>query len=192
MDKTENNSKGILLNEISKISNINPRFHRISSMLLDHIIMTIVIVLPTILIIILVGNDILKFDNQISSIIFFSMMFIYVNKDFINAKSPAKRVLGYQVINQNTEKPATELQCFIRNLTIAVAWPLEVIVGYINPERRIGDFIANTKVIPAEKEKLKSILTDLKNIKPKLSFLIILIVGVIYFYGLSLIMPSMN
>lgn len=118
MNEVENNSKGILIDEISKISNINSRIHRISSMLLDHIIMTVIIVPPMILLTILIVNDILKFDNQIISVIFFSMMFIYVNKDFFNAKSPAKRILGYQVINIKTKKPATELQCFIRNLTI--------------------------------------------------------------------------
>jgi len=126
------------------------------------------------------------------SVIFFFMMFIYLNKDFFNAKSPAKRVLGYQVINRKTEKPASELQCFVRNLTIAVAWPLEVIVGLINPERRIGDFLANTKVVVSEKEKLKTIWTDLKSKTLKLNLIGIIIIGVIYFYGLSLLMPNMN
>lgn len=120
-------------------------------MLLDHIIMTIVIV-PPMMLIILASNAIFKFDNRILSRVFFSMVFIYVNKDFFNAKSPAKRILGYQVINRKTEKPATELQCFIRNLTIAIAWPLEVTVEYINPQRRIGDYIANTKVVTSDKE----------------------------------------
>ncbi|MCF6222791.1 MAG: hypothetical protein L3J34_03580 [Flavobacteriaceae bacterium] len=110
----------------------------------------------------------------------------------MKAKSPAKRILGYQVIDRKTEKPASELQCFIRNLTIAVAWPLEVVVGYVNPERRIGDFIANTKVVVSEKEKLKTLWTDLKNKKLKLNLIGILIIGGIYFYGLSLIFPNMN
>ncbi|WP_299124555.1 RDD family protein [uncultured Tenacibaculum sp.] len=179
--------KGILHIEINKLAGINPRFHRISSMLLDHIIMTIVIVPPMILLTILDINGILEISNGTSSVIFFFMMFIYINKDFFNAKSPAKRILGYQVINRKTEKPASELQCFIRNLTIAVAWPLEVIIGLINPERRIGDFLANTKVVVCEKEKLKTIWTDLKSKTLKLNLIGILIIGVIYFYGLSLI-----
>jgi uncharacterized RDD family membrane protein YckC len=154
--------------------------------------MTIVIVPPMILLMILVSNNILKLENQTISVIFYSMMFIYLNKDFLNSKSPAKRILGYQVINQKTEKPASELQCFIRNLTIAIAWPLEVIVGYINPSRRIGDFIANTKVVISEKEKLKSVWTDFKSAQLKLNFIFILVIGIIYFYGLSLMMPNMN
>jgi uncharacterized RDD family membrane protein YckC len=190
MNETE--YKGILHKEVNRLAGINPRFHRISSMLLDHIIMTIVIVPPMILLMILATIGILKIGNGTFSVVFFFLMFIYINKDFFNAKSPAKRILGYQVIDRKTEKPASELQCFVRNLTIAVAWPLEVIIGLINPERRIGDFLANTKVVVSEKEKLKTIWTDLKSKTLKLNLIGILIIGVIYFYGLSLIMPNMN
>ncbi len=178
--------------ESSKLVENNSRFRRVFSMLVDHIIMTIVIVPPMIILMILTTNGILEIGNETFSMVFFFMMFIYINKDFLNAKSPAKRILGYQVINRKTEKPASELQCFVRNLTIAVAWPLEVIIGLISPERRIGDFLANTKVVVSEKEKFKTILTDLKNKTLKLNLIGILIIGVIYFYGLSLLIPNMN
>ncbi len=190
MNETE--YKGILHKEVNKLASINPRFHRIASMLLDHIIMTFVIVPPWGLLMITMASGIMTFDDQILRIGFLSMFFIYLNKDFYKAKSPAKRLLGYQVINRKNEKPATELQCFIRNLTLCVAWPLEVIVGLLNPERRIGDFIANTKVVASEKEKLITIWTDIKNTNLKLNFIGIVIIGGIYLYGLSLLMPNMN
>jgi len=188
----ETKYKGILHKEVNKLSNINPRFHRISSMLLDHIIMTIVIVPPLILTIILMTSGIVKFNNQFLSISFLTMFFIYLNKDFFKAKSPAKRILGYQVVNRANGNPATELQCFVRNLTLCIAWPLEFAVGFVNPERRIGDFIANTKVVLSEKEKLKTIWSDLKKSKLKLNFIGILIIGGIYFYGISLLLPNIN
>ncbi|TXE19619.1 hypothetical protein ES692_02380 [Psychroserpens burtonensis] len=134
----------------------------------------------------------MKFNNQVSRFAFLSMFFLYLNKDFFNTKSPAKRILGHQVINRKTEKPATELQCFIRNLTVYLAWSLEVIVGFINPKRRIGDFIGNTKVVVSEKEKLISIWTDLKSTTIKLNFIGLLIIGGIYFYGISQLIPIMN
>jgi len=190
MNETE--YKGILHKQVNKLAGINPRFHRISSMLLDHMIMTVVIVPPMIVLTILATNGILEIGNGTSSLVFFFMMFVYINKDFFNAKSPAKRILGYQVINRKTEKPASELQCFVRNLTIAVAWPIEAIVGLINPERRIGDFLANTKVVVSEKEKLRTIWTDFKSKTLKLNLIGILIIGVLYFYRLSLIIPNMN
>jgi uncharacterized RDD family membrane protein YckC len=159
-------------------------------MLLDHIIMTIVIVPIMIIPIVLIASGIFEIENRTLSVIFFIMIFIYLNKDFFNAKSPAKRLLGYQIINRKTGKPANELQCFLRNLTIAIAWPLEVIVALINPERRIGDFLANTKVVVSEKENLKTIWSELKNKTLKLNVIAILIIGLIYFYGLSLLMPK--
>jgi uncharacterized RDD family membrane protein YckC len=192
MTETNNNNDGIIVGEISKVANSNPRINRILSMLLDHFIMTFVIVPPMIILMILKANGILEIGNGTFSVIFFFMMFIYLNKDFFNGKSPAKRILGYQVINRKTDKPASELQCFVRNLTIAVAWPLEVFVGLVNPERRIGDFLANTKVIVSEKEKLNTIWTDFKRKTLKLNLIGIVIIGIVYFYGLSLLMPNMN
>ncbi|WP_420604325.1 RDD family protein [Flagellimonas sp.] len=182
--------KGPLHKEVSKLSNINPRFHRISSMLLDHVVLCIVIVPLSILIFVLVINFKQSLNNWIGTSLMFFPFFIYLNKDFLNGKSPAKRILGYQVIDRKTEKPASELQCFIRNLTICLIWPIEVVVGYINPERRIGDFLANTKVTMNNKEKLNSLWRDLKKVHFKAIYIIITIIGIIYFYGLSFVLPQ--
>jgi uncharacterized RDD family membrane protein YckC len=192
---TENNQNS---NEISAVGLIkktvdgNYRLRRISSMLLDHFIMCILIVPPAIIMTIMSEKLGQKMNDGMGFFVFFLLVFVYLNKDFFKGKSPAKRILGFQVINRKTEKPATELQCFVRNLTICVAWPIEVVIGFVNPERRIGDFIANTKVVESEKEKLKSIWTDLKSTTLQINFIGILIIGGIYFYGLSLILPNMN
>lgn len=172
-----------------KSSSINQRILRVASMLLDHFFMCFIIVPPWILLMILMTSGILTHYDQILSIAFFVMIFIYLNKDFLRAKSPAKRIIGFQIINRKNGIPATALQCFIRNLTIGLIWPLEVIVAFINPERRIGDLIANTKVIKTESENLKTIWTDIKQTKLKLEMLGILILGSIYCYGLSLLLP---
>ena len=192
---TENNQNS---NEISAVGVIkktvdgNYRLRRIASMLLDHFIMCLLIVPPAIIMTIISEKLGQRMNDGMGFFVFFLLVFVYLNKDFFKGKSPAKRILGFQVINRKTEKPATELQCFVRNLTICVAWPIEVVVGFINPERRIGDFIANTKVVESEKEKLKSIWTDLRSTTLKINFIGILIIGGIYFYGLSLILPNMN
>jgi uncharacterized RDD family membrane protein YckC len=181
-----------LLNKNSdKFKNSNPRIQRVLSMLLDHIIMCIIIVPLGVLIFGIISQFDEYLNKPIGMILIWSPMFLYFNKDFFKAKSGAKRFLGYQIIDNKTKKPASELQCFLRNLTI-IAWPIEVLVGLINPERRIGDFLANTKVIPSEKEKLKSIWSDMKNTKLKTNFIGILIIGGLYFYGLSQLMPVMR
>ncbi len=192
MTETNNNNDGIIIGEISKVSNSYPIVNRILSMFLDHCIMCLLIVPLGFLILGLGALMKDNLNNGIGMVLVFLPFFIYLNKDFFNAKSPAKRILGFQVIDRKTNNPANELQCFVRNLTICVAWPIEVIVGLINPERRIGDLLANTKVIASEKQKFKSIWTDLKNTKLKTNFIGILIIGGIYFYGLSLLLPGMN
>lgn len=189
MTQSKQESKGVVFDTLNDIVNSNRRIHRISSMLLDHFLMCILIIPPAIILTIISENIGLKLNDGMGFFVFFLIVFIYLNKDFFKGKSPAKRILGYQVINLKTESPATELQCFVRNLTICIAWPLEVVVGFTNPKRRIGDFIANTKVVKSEKEKIKSIWTDLKNSRLKINFIGILIIGGIYFYALSLILP---
>lgn len=192
MTKTNNNNDGIIVGEISKVANSNPRINRILSMFLDHCIICLLIVPLGFLIFGLGALMKDNLNNEIGIVLIFIPFFIYLNKDFFNAKSPAKRVLGFKIIDRKTNKSANELQCFVRNLTICVAWPIEVIVGLINPERRIGDFLANTKVVISEKEKFKSIWTDLKNAKLKTNFIEIIIIGGIYFYGLSQLIFGMN
>lgn len=188
MNETE--YKGIGHKEVNNLASINPRFHRIASMLLDHIIMCIAIVPLAIFIFVIVFNFSENLNSRIGIVLLFFPFFIYLNKDFFNARSPAKRILGYQVVDRKTEIPASELQCFIRNLTICFIWPIEVIVGLISPSRRIGDFIANTKVIPAEKIKLNTLRLEFKNTRFKANYIIIVIIGFLYFYGLSFILPS--
>ncbi|AXT59280.1 hypothetical protein D1816_02590 [Aquimarina sp. AD10] len=174
-----------------KVNN-NTRIRRVSSMFLDHLIISMSIIPLAIILAIFFDLIGLRLSEGKEFYAFFLMIFVYLNKDFFNSKSPAKRISGYQVINRRTKSPATELQCFVRNLTIFVAWPLEVVVGFMNPGRRIGDFIANTEVVESEKEKLKSIWTDLKSTTLKSNFIGILIIGGIYFYGLFLLLRIIN
>ncbi|SDF29797.1 RDD family protein [Ulvibacter litoralis] len=191
MSETQFNTNG-LIGDINDTTRKYPNLHRVLSMLIDHMIMCLVIVPLLALLFGLVAyfEDYLNKWFGISLILL--PFFIYLNKDFFKSKSPGKRILGYQVIDRKTNNPANELQCFIRNLTICVAWPIEVIVSLISPERRIGDFLANTKVILAEKEKLKSFWTDLKSTTLKLNYIGIIIIGGIYFYGLSFLLFNLD
>ncbi|WP_420553346.1 RDD family protein [Tenacibaculum aiptasiae] len=192
MTQIKQETKGALVEILIKIVNSNKRVRRISSMLLDFFFFCFFIIPLIIIIIIIIASTISEYYSwklsfQIENLFFYLIIFIYFNKDFLRGKSPAKRLLGYQIINQKTSKQATELQCFIRNLTIIIAWPLEVIISFINIERRIGDLIANTKVIQSEKEEFESIWIDFKNTKLKPNLIGIICIGIIYFYGLSLL-----
>ena len=141
---------------------------RIGAMLLDHIVMTFVIM------IIAMPTMMSKFDNAFadeplapkgaidwSLILMCFGMALYFNKDMIQGKSIAKRALKQEVVDIKTGKVASALKCFVRNLTIAI-WPIEAIVVLISPSRRIGDYLAGTRV---------ELMTDERNSKPKIDFI---------------------
>ncbi|WP_442845491.1 RDD family protein [Leeuwenhoekiella sp. H156] len=184
--------KGLLHKEVKQLAGISLKFHRIASMFFDHFIMSAITLIPVFLVTFLVLNDILHLTFLKPLYAFFFLGFIYLNKDFFRAKSPGKRVLGYQVIDVKTLEPASELQCFIRNMPIILIWPIEVLVSLINPQRRIGDFIARTQVVRAPQEKLSSFRKDFKNISLKRNFVLIVIIWGVYFYVFSLLFPNLN
>lgn len=137
---------------------------RIGAMLLDHIVMTFVIMIIAMPAMISDMADTFS-DKPIapkgaidwSLILMCFGMALYFNKDMIQGKSIAKRALKQEVIDIKTGEVASALKCFVRNLTMAI-WPIEVIVVLISPARRIGDFIAGTRV---------ELMTDDRNSKPK-------------------------
>lgn len=136
---------------------------RIGSMFLDHVIVCMTVGILGI-IFIQIFEPILNSVGIDTTILMGLLVFlIYFNKDFLKGKSPAKRLVGLQVIDINTNLPASRLKCFIRNLTIPF-WIIEVIVTLFSRQRRIGDFIAGTKVVDSEKESLKTILEELKTL----------------------------
>ncbi len=74
------------------------------------------------------------------------MYALYFCKDAINGKSLGKRAMKLQVVNNKNEMPANPMRCIVRNI-FAILWPLEGLIAVLNPSRRIGDFVAGTKVV---------------------------------------------
>jgi len=127
---------------------------RLASMILDHFIMTFGMVIVVFVFAgigyLIVGNP---SDSELPEwlviipIFLVLMIFsIYFNKDAIKGKSPAKRILGLVIVNNKTGEIASPIKSVIRNITF-VFWPIEVVFSLFSPERRIGDYIAGTKVI---------------------------------------------
>ncbi len=78
--------------------------------------------------------------------------------------SAGKRTFGYKVIDYNTKETANDFQCMLRNATM-LAGPLEVIMTLINPNRRIGGYIAKTGVVKTETKPIESLMTELREKK---------------------------
>lgn len=157
---------------------------RIGAMILDHLVMTFVLMF-LVLIFTLSNSDVITDESTTtpfsSNLFFFAMIFgisLYFNKDMIQGKSVAKRAFKLEVVDIKTGEVASSLKCFIRNLTIAF-WPIEVIAVLINPSRRIGDFIAGTRVDFITEERNSKPSIDIKNL------LLSVVVGFSFIYAIS-------
>ena len=143
---------------------------RIGAMLLDHMVMTFVLMFSLLPFAMIgleeVGTDESTTNPFSSNLILYGMIFglsLYFNKDMIQGKSVAKRAFKQEVVDIKTGEVASSLKCLVRNLMIAV-WPIEVIAVLVSPSRRIGDFIAGTKVEYVTKERNSKPKVDFKNL----------------------------
>jgi uncharacterized RDD family membrane protein YckC len=85
-----------------------------------------------------------------------------LNKDFYGGQSVVNRLWGYKVVDNKTGNSPGQFKCMLRNLT-APFFPFELPFVLLNPERRLGDFIAGTKLIKVDKSDPESILNEIKN-----------------------------
>ena len=89
-------------------------------------------------------------DRSIAySIYNFFVLSIFLNKDALSGMSIGKRISGFKIVDFNSGKIASPLKCLIRNSTILV-WPIELVFVFVNRNRRLGDFIAGTKLVKQE------------------------------------------
>jgi uncharacterized RDD family membrane protein YckC len=82
---------------------------------------------------------------------FYFILVPYLNKDFLQSRSPAKRLLGLQLQDMNGA-PANELRAFLRNVT-CILWPIEVLLIAAGSRKRLGDYIAGTQVVASKQSK---------------------------------------
>ncbi len=71
---------------------------------------------------------------------------LWTAKDVFGSRSLAKRALKQQVLHAKTEAAADPFVSLLRNL-LSFIWPVEFIWALINPERRLGDFVAGTRLV---------------------------------------------
>ena len=104
--------------------------------------------------------------------------FLIMNKDYFNGQSIINRQSGYQVVNVNSLEPASPMRCMLRNITAPI-WPLEGVLAWISPQRRLGDYIAGTMLIEVEKTDPETILGDIEKFSFDLTFLKVLLISII-------------
>lgn len=143
---------------------ISSRKRRIGAFIIDHFILTFLIVS---LIFVFLGPSYL--DNISSGKTFFTILFglvfgfgIYFSKDSFKGISAGKWIMGIMV---RDEKNRNEIplfgRLFLRNVFILI-WPIEFIVLALSDEKkRIGDILAKTLVLknPNKPKKMPRILS---------------------------------
>lgn len=119
---------------------------RLASIVIDHLIMTLVCLITTFPSMVLVDNlsPFLTEPYDYVSLLGFAAYFC---KDSVEGRSPGKRILKLQVVRKTTGQPVSPIRSLVRNLT-CILWPIEIIASMLNPQRRIGDRIAGTMLVP--------------------------------------------
>lgn len=105
-----------------------------------------------------------SWTDLLSLIPFCLFMVALVNKDIFGSQSPVHRLLGYQVIDIKTNRPASKMKCMLRNITVPL-WPIEFFFLLASPKRRLGDYIAGTGLIDVHTSDPELILNEIKNSK---------------------------
>jgi len=144
------------------------------SMFLDHLIFCVTVFLIFVIIFFVIESE-----NEFMLTLLFA---IYLNKDIINSRSIAKRLVGQIVVDSKTLKPASELKCLMRNFTM-ILWPIELLVVIFSPNKRIGDYLSGTKIVSNDKGKFSVIFQDLKQASFK-KWMLAYLIAFIYSYCL--------
>ncbi len=121
--------------------------NRVWSMFLDHVFTTFILLTPVLPFVFLqqsrMQGEPLSAGFQFA---FLGLLILYFLKDSFNGRSLAKRITRLQVVNNRTGEAASPIRCFVRNLPVMI-WPVEVLVTFFSPHRRLGDLLAGTRVM---------------------------------------------
>lgn len=126
--------------------------HRFAGMFIDYMIVFIGLGFLSVLSLILMDFSDLAMEssyNMAEAVTKWAIIILFalwMAKDVFGARSLAKRALKQQILHNKTEAAADPFVTLLRNL-LSFAWPLEFIWALINPERRLGDFVAGTKLV---------------------------------------------
>lgn len=144
----------IIMKDISS-NNISIK-SRVASMFLDHIIMFLIAVAfltPAILHSVKVDDRNIEINLFSDSSIYYGIIgfALYFCKDVFNGRSISKRIFKLVVVDVQSGEIASPIRCFIRNIT-CVIWPVELFITLSNPQRRLGDKLAGTKIVCSVEE----------------------------------------
>ncbi|MBN2893690.1 MAG: RDD family protein [Bacteroidales bacterium] len=118
------------------------------------------------------------------------LMTAFFMKDIFYGASPFKKLLGLKVVDTNTLEPITPVKSILRNSTLILLLPFEVIISFFSPRKRIGDLISKSKIIEVDRVSFSELRNELKIKKEKIqiwqmilgTLIIVAIEGIAYNY----------
>jgi len=126
--------------------------HRFAAMFIDYMIVFIGLGFVAVLSLVVLdlNSSILETDFSMAETItkwaIIILFAIWTAKDVFGGRSLAKRAVKLQLLKHKTEDVADPFLTLLRNL-FSFAWPVEFVWALVNPERRLGDLVAGTKLI---------------------------------------------
>ncbi|MFY0653956.1 MAG: RDD family protein [Cyclobacteriaceae bacterium] len=148
-------------------------FDRRRAGLLDLIAWQFLLIGPVILLMALTSNETI---DLIAGWLYALTFILFISKDIFNGHSISKLSHGIRIVDSTTEEPVNELRTVIRNSTLILLLPIEFFMVLISPRRRIGDFIARTKLISSDKQSATERIRTFKTTeltKPRLTSLLV-------------------
>lgn len=127
------------------------RSSRIFAFIIDHFILTLIIVFPFFFI--LMNEELqLVFKFAFIGIWIFLALILYALKDSFKGKSIGKHMMGIAVRDENQQGDVPSIsRLFLRNIMLVI-WPVEFIILAANDRKqRLGDKIAHTIVVKERK-----------------------------------------
>ncbi len=98
----------------------------------------------------------LSINTTMKILIFFIECILILFKDIKGGASLVKRMFGYKVIDHDSNETATPIKTILRNSTIILLLPIEIVFVWFSPQRRIGDYLAKTRLVEMERIAVKN------------------------------------
>ena len=136
--------------EIEQKINLSSRKRRIAAFMIDHFVMTFLMV--SIVFLILGPSFMDENNSEKMKTIMLSVMapgfLLYFSKDSIKGVSIGKWIMGIMVRDENNQIETPSFgRLLVRNLFIII-WPIEFIVlAFSKKKKRLGDLVAKTVVV---------------------------------------------
>ncbi|NOU62008.1 RDD family protein [Marinifilum caeruleilacunae] len=94
----------------------------------------------------------------------FAWTIVYM-KDVWNGSSIFKKLFGLKIVDFKTNETALPYKSVVRNTTLLLFLPIEMLWLFVNPSRKLGDLLAGTKVVETEKLSFRKSFKNLSAAK---------------------------